>query len=96
MVDAKDTAAPISQTHFADANEEGSIMYIQQPKGMYSACWGGLMSTRAAKLGATGVIIDGRFRDIGEHQELGFPVSPPTNLFSQQVLCQTWSKTKGK
>ena len=29
------------------------------------------MSTRAKKLGAEGVIIDGRFRDINEHRELG-------------------------
>lgn len=29
------------------------------------------MSTRAAKLGAAGVVIDGRFRDINEHRELG-------------------------
>jgi regulator of RNase E activity RraA len=36
-----------------------------------SACWGGLMSTRAKKLGAAGVVIDGRFRDLAGHQELG-------------------------
>lgn len=29
------------------------------------------MSTRAAKLGAAGVVIDGRFRDINEHREIG-------------------------
>lgn len=29
------------------------------------------MSTRAQKLGAAGVVIDGRFRDISEHRELG-------------------------
>lgn len=29
------------------------------------------MSTRATKLGAAGVIIDGRFRDINEHRDLG-------------------------
>lgn len=29
------------------------------------------MSTRAAKLGTNGVVIDGRFRDINEHRELG-------------------------
>lgn len=29
------------------------------------------MSTRASKLGAAGVVIDGRFRDINEHRELG-------------------------
>lgn len=29
------------------------------------------MSTRAKKIGAAGVVIDGRFRDINEHRELG-------------------------
>lgn len=29
------------------------------------------MSTRAQKAGAAGVVIDGRFRDIKEHRELG-------------------------
>jgi regulator of RNase E activity RraA len=33
------------------------------------------MSTRAKYLGAQGVVIDGHFRDINEHVELGFPVS---------------------
>jgi regulator of RNase E activity RraA len=50
-------------------------MYIQQPKGLPSACWGGLMSTRAQKLGSLGTIIDGRMRDAQEHRDMGFPVS---------------------
>jgi regulator of RNase E activity RraA len=75
MVVASDKVSPISETHFADSNECGKIMYIQQPKGLHSACWGGLMSTRASVLGAGGVVIDGKFRDIGEHRELRFPVS---------------------
>lgn len=29
------------------------------------------MSTRASKLGAAGVVIDGRFRDINEHRDMG-------------------------
>lgn len=65
---------PSPPMHFADANKENHIMYIQQPKGLYSACWGGLMSTRAQKLGAQGVIIDGLMRDTSEHQEMKFPV----------------------
>lgn len=66
---------PTPAMHFADANKEGHIMYIQQPKGMYSACWGGLMSTRAQKLGSLGTMIDGRMRDTSEHVEMGYPVS---------------------
>ncbi|PYI09510.1 RraA-like protein [Aspergillus sclerotiicarbonarius CBS 121057] len=65
---------PSPPMHFADANKEGHVMYIQQPKGLPSACWGGLMSTRAQKLGALGVIIDGRMRDTQEHRDIQFPV----------------------
>lgn len=75
MVDAKDQTSPKPSQHFADANEEGKIMYIQQPRDMYSACFGGLMAARSQKLGAAGVVMDGRFRDVKEIQELGLPVS---------------------
>ncbi|KAJ5088022.1 PrpF protein [Penicillium angulare] len=73
MVETKSPEATPSM-HFADANKEGHVMYIQQPKGLPSACWGGLMSTRAQKLGALGVIIDGRMRDTQEHRDISFPV----------------------
>lgn len=75
MVDARDAVEPSTPIHFADANEEGKVMYIQQPKQMYSACFGGLMATRTAILRAAGVVIDGRFRDVEEMQSLGLPVS---------------------
>ncbi|KAJ9630845.1 hypothetical protein H2203_001370 [Taxawa tesnikishii (nom. ined.)] len=79
MVNARDTTSPKSPIHFADANEAGKIMYIQQPADMYSACFGGLMATRSKHLGAAGVVIDGRFRDVLEIQELGLP------LFARQT-----------
>lgn len=74
MVDAADTTSPKTSTHFADNNQSGKVMYIQQPKNMYSACFGGLMGTRATVLGAAGVVIDGRFRDLLEMQEMKLPV----------------------
>lgn len=70
MVHASDKTSPTPKVHFADSITEGSVVFISQPKGLISACWGGLMSTRATKLGAEGVVIDGRFRDINEHREL--------------------------
>jgi regulator of RNase E activity RraA len=75
MVEASNTTAPKTAKHFADGIEKDSVVFISQPKGMYSACWGGLMSTRAKYLGAQGVVIDGNFRDINEHRGMGFPVS---------------------
>jgi regulator of RNase E activity RraA len=71
MVRDSDKAAPSPAQHFADAIPKDSVVFVCQPKGLVSACWGGLMSTRAKKLGAAGVVIDGRFRDLAEHQELG-------------------------
>lgn len=38
------------------------------------ALWGGLMSTRARALGASGVVLDGFHRDTREILQLGFPV----------------------
>ncbi|KAF5550747.1 ribonuclease e inhibitor rraa dimethylmenaquinone methyltransferase [Fusarium mexicanum] len=74
MVVTKWTDAPKLDTHFVDHNVKGGVMYIQQPPSVPSACWGGLMSTRAKYLGAEGVVINGKMRDINEHKEIGFPV----------------------
>ena len=38
------------------------------------ALWGGLMSTRAAHLGAVGAVVDGYHRDTREIAKLGFPL----------------------
>ncbi|EME86510.1 uncharacterized protein MYCFIDRAFT_210515 [Pseudocercospora fijiensis CIRAD86] len=74
MVDAKNKAAPQPDKHFADCIPKGSVVFVSQPKGLFSACWGGLMSTRAKILGAEGVVVDGNFRDLLEHRELGMPL----------------------
>ncbi|KAF4499240.1 ribonuclease e inhibitor rraa dimethylmenaquinone methyltransferase [Fusarium agapanthi] len=65
---------PTLDTHFVDHNVKGGVMYIHNPRSALSACWGGLMSTRAKYLGAEGVVINGRVRDINEHKEFNFPV----------------------
>ena len=75
MVPASDTTSPKLSGHFADFNESGKIMFISQPEGMYSACFGGLMAARAHHLGAAAVVVDGRVRDIREIQGFGLPVS---------------------
>ncbi|KAL4745952.1 ribonuclease E inhibitor RraA/Dimethylmenaquinone methyltransferase [Aspergillus terricola var. indicus] len=69
-----------------------TVKMIEQPKGLYSACWGGLMSTRAKVAGALGVVVDGRVRDLSEHREIGFPdgvvVVPPTLMEKVVELCR--------
>ncbi|KAG8997936.1 hypothetical protein FRB94_007368 [Tulasnella sp. JGI-2019a] len=75
MVLASDKTSPTPKQHFVDAIPEGSVVVISSPfPQARSAVWGGLMTAGAKVRGALGVIIDGRFRDLNEHREAGFPV----------------------
>jgi len=74
MVAAHDNISPRPDKHFVDANEPGKVMFIHQPPGLPSACFGGLMATRAKYSRAAGVVIDGRFRDVAEIQHMGLPL----------------------
>jgi 4-hydroxy-4-methyl-2-oxoglutarate aldolase len=56
-----------------DDLQQGEI-YIATGASPAYALWGGLMSTRAAHLGAAGAILDGYVRDAREIAALGFPV----------------------
>jgi regulator of RNase E activity RraA len=56
-----------------DQLAEGEI-YICTGSSPRYALWGGLMSTRAEKLGAVGAVLDGYHRDTREILKLGFPV----------------------
>ena len=49
-------------------------VYICTGSSPLYALWGGLMSTRAAALGAVGAVVDGYHRDTREILALGFPV----------------------
>jgi regulator of RNase E activity RraA len=84
MVLESDTTAPTPATHFVDSIPKDSVVFLSQPKATINSVWGGLMSTRAQILGSQGVVIDGYFRDINEHKDLGFPVS--FRLFSNKVI----------
>jgi 4-hydroxy-4-methyl-2-oxoglutarate aldolase len=50
------------------------------------ALWGGLMSGRAAKLGAVGAVLDGFHRDTREILHLGFPVFSAGSYAQDQRL----------
>ncbi|GAP83343.1 putative ribonuclease e inhibitor rraa dimethylmenaquinone methyltransferase [Rosellinia necatrix] len=90
MVMLSNKDAPSPERHFADHCLPGAIMYIQQPpRSMYSACWSGLTSTRAKHLGAQGAIVNGKIRDVSEHNELGFPVfSRGTAILESSTLAR--------
>lgn len=59
-----------------------SEVYICTGASLRYALWGGLMSTRAKLLGASGAVLDGFHRDTREILQLGFPV------FSQGAYAQ--------
>ncbi|MDE2457413.1 MAG: RraA family protein [Burkholderiales bacterium] len=48
-------------------------VYVATGSSLRYALWGGLMSTRAAALGAAGALLDGYHRDTGEILERRFP-----------------------
>jgi len=49
-------------------------VYLTAGGSLNYSLWGGLMSTRALKLGAAGAVFDGFHRDTKEIVQLGFPV----------------------
>lgn len=56
-----------------DELREGEV-YVAAGGSPRYALWGGLMSTRARRLGAAGAVLDGFHRDTREIRALGFPV----------------------
>ncbi|KAH9985277.1 RraA-like protein [Xylariaceae sp. FL0662B] len=66
--------APKLKGNYIDQIPSGAVVFISQPAPHINACYGGLMSLRAKTLGASGVIIDGRLRDLQEHRDLEFPL----------------------
>jgi 4-hydroxy-4-methyl-2-oxoglutarate aldolase len=47
---------------------------VEQRSGVYSGCWGGILSLGAKLRGVGGVIADGLVRDIDEARQHEFPV----------------------
>ncbi|KAL2203868.1 RraA-like protein [Sarocladium strictum] len=69
-----DDPAPKHPTHYIDTIPEGAVVFISCPSHVSNACYGGLMSLRAKASKAVGSVIDGRFRDLQEQREIGFPI----------------------
>lgn len=61
-------------------------VYICTGSSLRYALWGGLMSTRARLLGATGAVLDGYHRDTREILGLGFPVFSQGSYAQDQRL----------
>jgi regulator of RNase E activity RraA len=61
--------------HWADLTPPGSFVILKQPDGQHNAVCGGIMAWRMMILGAKGVVVVGRARDIAELKSTGLPVS---------------------
>jgi len=68
-----------------DGLKPGEV-YITTGASPRYALWGGLMSTRAAALGAAGAVLDGFHRDTREIRQLGFPVFSAGSYAQDQRL----------
>lgn len=68
-----------------DGLKPGDV-YITTGASRRYALWGGLMSTRAAALGAAGTVLDGFHRDTREIRQLGFPVFSAGSYAQDQRL----------
>ena len=62
-------------THWVDLTMPGTIVVMAQPEGQKCAVLGGIMALRMKVLGAKGVVVGGRVRDVVELGETGLPVS---------------------
>ncbi|KAI1245799.1 hypothetical protein MGN70_012693 [Eutypa lata] len=69
-----DDPAPKHPTHYIDSVPRGAVVFVSCPGRTPNAVYGGLMSMRARASGAVGSVIDGRFRDLQEQRELGYPI----------------------
>ncbi|CAO2655811.1 Nn.00g046140.m01.CDS01 [Neocucurbitaria sp. VM-36] len=59
---------------YADYTEQGTIVVISQPAGQSCAVVGGIMAARMKHLGAQGLVVDGRVRDIVALNETQLPI----------------------
>jgi regulator of RNase E activity RraA len=61
--------------HWVDLTIPKSVIVISQPEGQNNAVLGGIMALRAKVLGARGIVVNGRVRDLEELEATGLPVS---------------------
>lgn len=65
-----------ASSHWVDETKPDSFVVISQPAGLWCAALGGIMASRIRKVGAHGVVVGGRIRDVGELSATQLPVSP--------------------
>lgn len=64
-----------ADTHWVDLTPPDTILVMSQPENQNCAVLGGILALRIKILGAKGVVVSGRVRDIHELSSTGLPVS---------------------
>jgi regulator of RNase E activity RraA len=57
-----------------DGASPGDVIVVANRGRLGVSCWGGILTRAAQVRGIAGVVIDGACRDIGEGEQLDFPV----------------------
>ena len=77
---------------YADLATPASIVVISQPQDQVCAVVGGIMATRMARLGAKGIVVDGRVRDLGSLGRAGIPIfSRSTSTIGTAGEARAWA-----
>jgi regulator of RNase E activity RraA len=63
-----------SDSHYIDLTVPNTIVVTSQPVKQHNAVVGGIMAARMKELGALGVVVSGRIRDLRELRALDLPV----------------------
>lgn len=63
-----------ANTHWVDLTKPDTFVVMSQPKGQTCAALGGIMASRMKKLGAKGILVGGRVRDLTELKTKHIPV----------------------
>jgi len=69
-----------ADAHYVDLTKPDTIVIMSQPKSQSCAVLGGIMALRMKTLGAQGVVVSGRVRDLTELRLLDFPVGTNRRL----------------
>ncbi|KAJ0409426.1 hypothetical protein P43SY_002316 [Pythium insidiosum] len=81
------TGPPVKKLPFnyVDTAEMGQVIVISAPEGSTTAVFGGLLATAAKARSLSGVVTDGRVRDVQELAAIGFPAfSRGTSVHGQR------------
>jgi 4-hydroxy-4-methyl-2-oxoglutarate aldolase len=81
-----DTSTTVGE--YLDQVRPGNVLMLAHRGRTDCSVWGGQRTIGARHYGAVGTVVDGSYRDVGEHRELGFPVygAAPTVVGSTGVV----------